>query len=322
MATEQPESSLSAEPTCRNCGAAAPGAYCPACGQETRLRLQTFREFMREAAGRYVAFDGRWWKSVAALMFRPGFLTREYLAGRRRRYVRPARLFLIASLLLFAALRIATDLSGVRTIGAGSTEQPAATEEEEESPGAKGGATGKKADAPPLRKNRATGVEIDNELDLRDIENQVPVLKDRIERFGRMSPADRVEQMVSGMLRYGPYAAFALLPAFAALLKLLYLVRRRRHPHRPRLYGEHLVFAAHNHAFLFFDAVAAIAIPVTLVRTALVAWAFVYMFRSLRVVYGGSWFGIVARSVVMSIAYMVLFGLVTAGLVVAAILLR
>ena len=44
---------------------------------------------------------------------------------------------------------------------------------------------------------------------------------------------------------------FALLPAFAALLKVVYLGRSRRYPSRPRLYGEHLVFAAHNHAFLF-----------------------------------------------------------------------
>ena len=49
---------------------------------------------MREATGRYVAFDGRLWKTLSALLFRPGFLTREYLAGRRRRYIRPARLFL------------------------------------------------------------------------------------------------------------------------------------------------------------------------------------------------------------------------------------
>jgi hypothetical protein len=295
--------------------------YCPACGQETRARLQTFREFMREAAGRYVAFDGRWWKSVSALMFRPGFLTREYFAGRRRRYVRPAPLFLIASLSLFAALRIATDLSGVQTIGQGSTSQSAATEEAEGLPSANDAAETKRG-ASPTSKNRPDRVEIDDELDLRDLENQLPLLKDRIERFGRMKPADRLDQMVSGMLRYGPYAAFALLPAFAALLKVLYLGRRRRHPHRPRLYGEHLVFAAHNHAFLFFDAVAAIAIPIALVRGVLIVWAIVYLLRSLRAVYGGSWLGIVARSFVMSIAYSVLFGLVTAGLVVAAILLR
>ncbi|MBP6369125.1 MAG: DUF3667 domain-containing protein, partial [Burkholderiales bacterium] len=74
---------------CRNCGAEAPGAYCPSCGQETALELPRAGQFMREAAGRYVALDGRMGRTLFALLFRPGFLTREYLAGRRKRYVRP-----------------------------------------------------------------------------------------------------------------------------------------------------------------------------------------------------------------------------------------
>ena len=44
---------------CRNCGADAPGAYCPSCGQETAIALPKATTFLREAAGRYVAFDGR-----------------------------------------------------------------------------------------------------------------------------------------------------------------------------------------------------------------------------------------------------------------------
>jgi len=40
---------------CRNCGAFAPDLGCPACGQETSLALPTARQFLREAAGRYVA---------------------------------------------------------------------------------------------------------------------------------------------------------------------------------------------------------------------------------------------------------------------------
>ena len=63
---------------------------------------------MREATGRYIAYDGKFWKTLAALLFWPGFLTREYLAGRRRRYIGPARLFLVSSLVLFATLRLAT----------------------------------------------------------------------------------------------------------------------------------------------------------------------------------------------------------------------
>lgn len=88
--------------TCPNCGAAAHGHYCANCGQETAVALPTFRAFMREAAGRYVALDGRLWRTLFGLVARPGFLTQEYFAGRRRRYVRPARLFLVLYLLLFA----------------------------------------------------------------------------------------------------------------------------------------------------------------------------------------------------------------------------
>ena len=88
---------------CRNCGAEAPGAYCPSCGQETALELPRAGQFMREAAGRYVALDGRMGRTLFALLFRPGFLTREYLAGRRKRYVRPARLVLVLAIVLFAA---------------------------------------------------------------------------------------------------------------------------------------------------------------------------------------------------------------------------
>ena len=64
---------------CANCGAPAPEEYCPACGQNTRERLPTFRQFMREATGRYIAYDGKFWKTLAALLCLPGFLTREYL---------------------------------------------------------------------------------------------------------------------------------------------------------------------------------------------------------------------------------------------------
>ena len=93
-----------AVPTCRNCGAHASGHYCANCGQETALALPTFRSFMREAAGRYVALDGRLWRTLFGLVARPGFLTLEYFAGRRRRYIRPARLFLVLYLLLFAVI--------------------------------------------------------------------------------------------------------------------------------------------------------------------------------------------------------------------------
>jgi hypothetical protein len=57
---------------CRNCGASVgDGKFCPQCGQETGFRLPTLREFLREAAGRYVALDGRLWRTVLPLVMPP-----------------------------------------------------------------------------------------------------------------------------------------------------------------------------------------------------------------------------------------------------------
>jgi len=295
---------------CRNCGSVAPGAYCPACGQETRARLPTFAQFMRDAAGRYVALDGKWWRTLGALVFRPGFLTREYLAGRRRRYVRPSRLFLVASLLLFAVLKLEVQFGGVELLRFDDEPKPAKTAD----PGGR---------APDGAKG-TVGVVVDNRggIDLGGAEDEVPGLRDRLARFNQQSGKERIEQMTDGTLRYGPYAMFALLPAFAALLKLLYLGSGRRRPHRPRLYGEHLVFAAHNSAFLAFMVTAAVAVPYSWARTILLTWPLVYLLWSLRAVYGGTWIGTLLRAFIMFVSYSVLFGLAVAGLVIISVLVR
>jgi hypothetical protein len=69
--------------------------FCCACGQPTRIHPPTLWEFVHEWLQHYVALEGKLWKSLWALMARPGFLTLEYLAGRRQRYVQPLRLLLI-----------------------------------------------------------------------------------------------------------------------------------------------------------------------------------------------------------------------------------
>lgn len=319
-------------PPCRNCGAPAPAAYCPQCGQETQARLPKFTQFMREAAGRYVALDGRLWKTLGALLFRPGLLTREYLAGRRKRYIRPARLFLVTSLLLFAVLRIFVELQGVELLQlddasakldaaakAGTRAKSGPGAGEVAVPEAAGAAQGKAAGAAPAKTGEEGPLRIDD-VDL-DLGIEIPPLKRRLDRFRHLSAADKQAQIVDGIFRYGPYAMFVLLPAFALLLKILYLGRRRRYPARPRLYAEHLVFAAHNTAFLSLGIVAA-NLALGFLRAAVIVWMLVYLVWSMRAVYGGSWLGIAARSSVIFVAYSILFGLVTAGLVVAAVVLR
>jgi len=334
--------------TCRNCDAPAPGEYCAACGQETRLQLPTARVFMREATGRYFSFDGRMWRTLAALLFRPGFLTREYLLGRRRRYIRPARLFLVLSLALFAAIRffagapiLVTDdvVSNADSTGADIAKDIARdlakdiskdiakdiSKEITKSPAQamlkfdEGENGGDLFNIPGFTMH----VDRDFNLDLQDA--NLPWTKDlkrRLEHFNKLNRQEKSEQVFLGVVRYGPYAMFVLMPAFALLQLVAYFGRGRRYPDRPKRYAEHLVFAAHTHAFLFLVGVLALSIPVAPVRVALGVWCVLYGLWATKRVYRGRWSGLLLRGYVVGVAYITLFALAIIGLLLVAVLVR
>jgi hypothetical protein len=88
---------------CPNCGAALEGPFCPQCGQKASPLNPSLREFLHDLSHELVHVDGKIVQSARLLLTRPGFLSREHFEGRRVRYVSPIRLYLIFSLLYFAA---------------------------------------------------------------------------------------------------------------------------------------------------------------------------------------------------------------------------
>ena len=91
---------------CLNCGRALPGAYCPQCGQKAGPLRQPVHHFVRDAFLEFFGIDGRIWPTLGALLFKPGTLTREYLAGRRQTYLRPLRVYLVSTLSFFFLLSV------------------------------------------------------------------------------------------------------------------------------------------------------------------------------------------------------------------------
>ena len=332
VAEAAPAAAIEAPPeTCRNCGAHTSGHYCSNCGQETKLALPTFPAFMREAAGRYVALDGRLWRTLAALVARPGYLTLEYLRGRRRRYIRPGRLFLVLYLLLFAVIGIIQppgDLANEVTF----VEKDKATSDELAKAGreirnATREATGKPSVAVVESDDGETlfGLDKDLNLSLRwNGENMglPPQLRKRWDHFGKLTREEKAEQLYAGILRYGPYAMVALLPAFALLLKLAYMGRSARYPGRPRRYAEHLVYSAHVHAFAALMIIVLLLVPFAPARLALVLWIVFYAMRARQVVYRGRWWGGLLRALAIATVYSVLAAVAIMGLLAMAVMLR
>ncbi|MBN8504267.1 MAG: DUF3667 domain-containing protein, partial [Burkholderiales bacterium] len=92
---------------CRNCGQRLNpwDKFCSQCGQDTLDHAPSLWEFVHEWLLHYVAAEGKLWKSLWALLAKPGFLTLEYLQGRKQRYVLPLRLLLTFGLLFFLSLK-------------------------------------------------------------------------------------------------------------------------------------------------------------------------------------------------------------------------
>ena len=89
---------------CLNCGESVTGRFCAACGQETHDQSVALGTLASELAGEVASFDSKLARTVLPLLFRPGFLTNEFIRGRRVRYLSPLKMYLVISALFFFVL--------------------------------------------------------------------------------------------------------------------------------------------------------------------------------------------------------------------------
>jgi hypothetical protein len=90
--------------TCPNCNGMlhAEANFCAVCGQpRTDLRDHSVWRLMVDSVGDFFHFDSKFFRTIGHLLFRPGFLTVEYLQGRRARYFQPFKMFLFVSVIYF-----------------------------------------------------------------------------------------------------------------------------------------------------------------------------------------------------------------------------
>lgn len=92
------------ERECLNCGTALQGSHCHQCGQAAHVH-KTLGAFFHDFLHGVFHFEGKIWRTIPALVFKPGKLTREYIDGRRASYVSPIALFLFAVFLMFAVVK-------------------------------------------------------------------------------------------------------------------------------------------------------------------------------------------------------------------------
>ncbi len=99
-ALDSPAAGAAGHGVCANCDAALDGRFCHQCGQAAHVHrslIHVGEEFLHGITH----FDGKAWQTLPMLLFKPGRLTRDYIFGKRARYVAPVPLFLLVVFLMF-----------------------------------------------------------------------------------------------------------------------------------------------------------------------------------------------------------------------------
>lgn len=317
---------------CPNCDTPVSGQYCSNCGQIQKDIRRFFLALVNESLDEIFSLNSRMWKTVVALLFRPGFLTNEYLRGRRASYVQPLRLYFITSIAFFLMLSLSIFLSSSPTLVLNAEDQkteqakPTSTEIEATNDLSATESLEAKIDADNSQRTddlEQAFSEIDKSFEEDDFNVDLGVLSsyqnERLENLFKVQTKKAAKllkegdgsEIISVFLETVPPVIFCLLPLFAILLKVHYIFRGM-------YYTEHLIFAVHNHCFVFLILLISSTAGLLLksvpeiadnLNIAIFLWIPVYLWFSLKRVYGQGIFFTTIKFFSLMISYGILLGI-------------
>lgn len=287
-----------AHATCTNCGAAVSGRYCGACGQKVEVHSHTLWSFVTEAAEVLTHGDSRLWRTLGQLISHPGFLTQQFLIGRRAAYLPPFQLYVVLSVLFFMIF---------------SFTGPVSTKSLETSAGAIAGRVDARSDSQSTEKLCRSAVS--------PLPGPDWIRRPFLNACLRTN-ADQSRELGREFIHNLGRAMFVFLPVLAGIMMCLY--RRPK-----RFYVDHLLLLVHNQAFLF------LLLSTYLIAThwlrasgwtwsltaAAIGFGLYYMARSLRTVYAEGALRTAAKFTALAVGYAVcavcmvyLTGIYTSGI--------
>jgi hypothetical protein len=334
------------ENDCLNCGSELHGKYCHSCGQENLQIKESFGHMITHAVSDYFHFDHQFFHTLKPLLFSPGKLTIEYMAGRRVQYLHPVKMYIFISLVYFVVLFGAKDREVIKI--------------DNNKPGSKKEQKARKEIAKEIKQNSAltqdqkkrallaieqfeTKKRKDGTIDtiytgasdnifsrVTDTtyeqylakQDKLPERKKDgfLKRYYNKKAiswnqrgGESSKEMIGEAIKHNtPKLMFFLLPMFALMLKVTFYKNKK-------FYVEHLIFSFHLHCFLFLFLtmvmLIGLAIPDkwaniddTLQMFATIS-ILVYLYLSLKKVYKRSAFRTATKTFGLIMNYMLIFGI-------------
>ena len=303
------------EKICLNCGASLQGRYCHVCGQENVEPKESVGQLIRHFFEDITHFDGKLLNSIKFLNTKPGFLTSEYLAGHRARYLNPIRMYLAISFIFFFVLitffspQITTGTSDKKTIAAQDSIQSARFRDSI-------------ANAVQVVRTNHQNLKLTWGGSLKEYEAEQDSLPEnkrdnRLTHYFKKKAFAASEAVSKGnktefLHRFNekffhslPQMLFTILPIFAFILYLLYIRRRKDYN-----YVAHAIFTVHYYCFVFigwflillFEEVKSVSF---IISPLLILVLFAYLYIAMLRFYKQGWLKTLIKYIVLNSVFMV-----------------
>jgi hypothetical protein len=269
------------EKNCLNCGAEVQGRYCHVCGQENIVVKQNFWSLTAHFVYDIFHFDGKFFDTLRHLFFKPGTISKEYIAGKRQSYLDPIRMYLFTSavfFLIFFSMKSPDSIVELEENDYLSRSQRMNVAME----------IGKRQQERPgdtvLQQQLLTLLDSSNIVSLLPLDDSVSddtplyyggkayrMVVEKDSNFAQLNTSDSsgwfnktldkkwgnfkkkykddldqgLTDFVLGMVHKLPYLLFLSLPFFAGILKLLHLRKKQFY------YSDHAVFTLHHYIISF-----------------------------------------------------------------------
>ncbi|MES2002747.1 MAG: DUF3667 domain-containing protein [Pseudomonadota bacterium] len=315
-----------AETHCLNCGTDLAGQYCHECGQQAHVH-RTLKAFFHDLVHGVLHFEGKIWRTLPLLAWRPGDLTRRYVDGQRASFVSPMALFLFFVFLLFAVggltggldigdnPRIKQDLGGQveseqTALGKLRTDRATAVAEHRPTATIDARIKSSEEELSTLQTLQTKGVSITKE-------NLSPDLPTWL-RNGIIHAAENPDLILFKLKTNAYKYSWLLIPLSVPFVWLLFPFSRRF-----RIY-DHVVFVTYSLCFMSLLAITAMLFGLAglgAIAAFLALVPPVHMYRQLKGAYGLSRFGALWRATLLTMFAFIaagLFAIVVASIGIAA----
>ncbi|MFT4758963.1 MAG: hypothetical protein ACI9XO_002048 [Paraglaciecola sp.] len=226
---------------CPNCETTLPNAenFCPSCGQENHQIIRPASHLWTELIENLFNIDSRFFRTVKTLFFKPGTITKEYNAGKRKYYLSPIRIYLLASVVFFLLQSISFKVSDEQVAALKNKGNENLQDTIHLNFGMNSLVLTKEEayKLANLNEEKIDSLLIDSEFTPNFFSRKMLLQSSRLLN----GEINSVTQLTSQGLSF---AMFLLMPLFALLLLLFYRKQKK-------IYVEHLVFSIHFHAVAF-----------------------------------------------------------------------